>query len=69
MSIFKIDDEQMKKLKSWIEIHRTTCWYFKNPGAIGGGLSYIFTPTGIGESLKVKCICGEQIDLTDMDKW
>lgn len=67
--IFKIYDEQKEKLNNWINIHKQSCEYFKNPGAIGGLLSFIFIPNSIGESLKVKCICGEQIDLTDMDNW
>ena len=67
--IFKIDKKQTEKLNIWFNIHKQSCEYFKNPGAIGGLLSFIFTPNGIGEALEVKCICGEQIDLTDMDNW
>ena len=29
-------------------------------GAIGGGMTYIFTPTSIGTVCKVKCSCGEE---------
>lgn len=67
--IFKINDEQSEKLEDWIINHKESCTYFKNPGAIGGLLDYIFTPNSIGESLVVKCICEEEIDLTDMGNW
>ena len=38
-------------------------------GAIGGRLSYVFTPTGLGTCVTVKCICGEELDLTDSENW
>lgn len=39
-------------------------------GAIGGGFSFIFTPTSIGTIVKIKCEkCGEIVDITDFDSW
>ncbi len=34
-------------------------------GAIGGSLTYCFTPTTLGVVAEVKCACGKKIDLTD----
>lgn len=51
-------------------------WAFHYPeklpyyGAIGGGYSFTFTPTGIGMACTVtEFITGESIDLTDYDSW
>jgi hypothetical protein len=44
------------------------CWERGEPyyGAIGGGLTYRFLPTSIGDCLHVKeSITGKEIDLTD----
>ena len=39
-------------------------------GAIGGGLTFSFTPTGIGTVVRVtEAITGEVLDLTDYDMW
>lgn len=67
----------------WIELQKTAyspenptpehvkhCWDLGEPytGAIGGGLSYIFSPTSIGTTLVVKF--GEDtLDLTDYEAW
>jgi hypothetical protein len=38
-------------------------------GAIGGAYTYEFTPTSIGDSVWVRCSCGEKHDCTDYDCW
>ncbi len=38
-------------------------------GAIGGVTSFTFTPTGLGVIVKVRCGCGEEVDITDFDSW
>lgn len=39
-------------------------------GAIGGGLTYEFTPTGVGTIVKVKeSSTGLELDLTDYESW
>jgi len=66
---FSLDKEQLKKFKEWDEEHKGRC-AFGDPmkqGAIGGRLTFSFTPTSLGEISKVKCTCGEDIDLTDYD--
>jgi len=37
-------------------------------GAIGGDLSFTFTPTSIGTVFKVES-CGHTLDLTDYENW
>ena len=42
----------------------------KYHGAIGGHLTYCFTPTGLGIIVKVQCgHCKEEIDVSDYDHW
>ena len=39
-------------------------------GAIGGGVTYSFTPTSLGVVVKVKeAHTGKELDLTDYDSW
>lgn len=38
-------------------------------GAIGGALTYSFTPTGLGVCVVVKHSSGETLDLTDYENW
>ena len=41
-----------------------------NYGAIGGGFTYMFTPTGLGMVIKVvNNITKEELDLTDYKDW
>lgn len=37
-------------------------------GAIGGDLTYSFTPTSLGTIIKVECF-NKQLDLTAYDEW
>ena len=68
---FELDDEQVEKIKKWDDNHKKTCRFGDplNQGAIGGRLSYCFTPTSLGEIQLVKCACGEELDLTEYKDW
>lgn len=66
---FEIDKDEQKKLDKWIKEHDTKCSVRDSHTAIGGRLTYCFTPTSIGTSIAVKCVCGTEIDLTDYKKW
>ena len=60
--------DQIKKFNEWNENHKNVCELHKK-GAIGGRLTYCFTPTGLGTIIKVKCVCGSAIDLTNYETW
>lgn len=65
---FVIDGEDEKRLGDWLGQHEETCRFSKpgaNVGAIGGSLSYQFTPTAIGTIAKVSCACGESVSLCE----
>lgn len=60
---FGLTTDQQKQLKDW----HNDCE--ADAGAIGGRVSYTFTPTGLGMCIKAQCMCGEEIDLTDVADW
>ncbi len=60
---FCLSDEQQKKYDDW----HNDCDF--DAGCIGGRITFEFTPTGLGTCLKIKCLCGEEIDLTESDNW
>lgn len=60
----------------WDSNHYPKCKYYDDgtkaespQGAIGGRLTYRFTPTGIGLIIVVECACGEKINCTDFSSW
>lgn len=64
--MFKLTYDQTKKSAVWIGEH--TC-KLTRIGAIGGKITYSFTPTRIGITQVISCACGEELDLTDYDSW
>ena len=48
-----------------------SCWDegFPYGGAIGGGLTYEFSPTSLGLVTKVRYHGGYELDLTDYEDW
>jgi len=66
---FNISDEDMKKIKEWNKKQnkKTGTDYY---GAIGGQLTYSFTPTGLGCIVEViHGVTKEKLDLTDVEIW
>lgn len=65
MFSFALTPEQIKKLAEWVKTLAPM-----PEGAIGGRLSYEFTPTSLGDVVKVKCcITNQEIDLSEYDAW
>jgi hypothetical protein len=76
MRQFILTDEQERKIKEWDNPETGHVCSLKREngngkyaGAIGGHLSYSFTPTSIGEIVTVKCACGAELDVTDYDSF
>lgn len=64
---FFITRKQLEKINKWLKKHLKKCKFLKeNKKAF---LTYCFQPNGIGESVVVKCDCGEELDLTDVSEW
>jgi len=73
---FSLTEQQEKEIRKWREEHdcslRTDDRGVKGEiyvGAIGGAITYQFTPTGLGICEGVKCACNQTLDLTDYDEW
>jgi len=69
---FELEKDQIIKMNKWLDIHNHSECPFSIPnncGAIGGRLTYTFTGTSLGLISKVKCACGEEVDLTDYTDW
>ena len=64
--IFEIKERDFIKVSNWNKNHKCTIPY---SGALGGKLTYTFTPTNIDTIIKVKCACGKELDLTDYTNW
>jgi hypothetical protein len=60
---FELTPEQIKKYEEW---RKTLPKRYE--GAIGGATQFIFTPTGVGDGVKVKYFEYE-LDLTEYDNW
>jgi len=69
--MFNLNKEQLSKYTEWIKEHNKTCKYTDpmKQGAIGGRITFSFTPTGLGTLVQVKCMCGEVYDLSDCENW
>jgi hypothetical protein len=74
--MFTIDDKQTEQIEEWRKTHdcelRTDTHGIDNEiyvGAIGGAITYCFTPTGLGMCLVAKCACGKSINVTNFDNW
>lgn len=67
---FEITSEKYAKFLEWREeliqkgIHDN-----KKMNAIGGAFSFLFVPTGLGMALYARHISGEELDLTDWEKF
>lgn len=64
---FELSPEEVKMYNEWNREHKKVCSVILNSPtpAIGGRLTFSFTPTGIGTFSTVKCICGETCNLSD----
>ncbi len=69
MSGFNLNTEELTKLNTWLSEHDKTCRLAKYSGAIGGRLTYEFTPTSLSTIVHVQCACCREarVDLTDYD--
>ena len=70
---FVVEPSEKKKYDEWVmshykSVHGGGRW--PNTGAIGGGITFEFTPTSIGIVFAVRCgFCKESFNLTDYDNW
>ena len=51
------------------QIWKHLCSVENNQGAIGGRITWSFTPTGLGTICEVSCACGWKKDFTRDGEW
>lgn len=61
---FALTPEQIEKLRRWLKPKKAM-----KQGAIGGELTFCFTPTSLGTVTEVQRADGSKIDLTDYGSW
>ena len=68
---FELSDKELASFNEWREQHDKTCPHAKGEGlgAIGGRFTYSFTPTGLGVVTEIKCACGGEVNVTNVDDW
>ena len=63
---FALNETEAQEYHDFCNKHRS-CEF---SSTIGGKISVIFTPTGLGDIVVVKCNkCGEEKDITDISNW
>ncbi len=63
---FNLNPAEVKEYNDFCNKHKSC----KFSSTIGGKISVIFTPTGLGDIVVVKCNkCGEEKDITDTSNW
>lgn len=70
---FELDNKEVEAANKFFELHKDCCHKILNKpvfSTIGGGFSYIITPTGLGNCISIECnSCGEIKDITNSDNW
>ena len=59
---FELNLEQSERVIRWSHDHDCS---ITNTGAIGGKITFQFTPTNLGTVEKAICACGKELDVTD----
>jgi cystathionine beta-lyase/cystathionine gamma-synthase len=62
---FWLNDDENEKASKFVKQHEMC----GSKAAIGGALTYEFSPTSIGCVIKIKCHCGNEVDVTDYNSW
>ncbi len=68
---FELFGSELKSYLEWDREHKKVCKLYNNETqpAIGGRLTFSFTPTSLGPAVSVECACGEKHNCTDYDFW
>jgi hypothetical protein len=64
-TIFALNKDEESKMNRWITTHSKKCQLLPQQA-----YSIVFTPTGIGDNVHVKCPhCKKEKDITDYSSW
>ena len=64
MKQFELSKDQLKKYEDWVEENNFSQI---DAGAAGGAFTFSWTPTGLGDIVKVRHILGAELDLTEWE--
>lgn len=62
--MFELSGIEKERLDKWLKKHNKKCIDYP-----GGHLTYMFTPTGIGNIVEIQCSCGKKVDVSDSSNW
>lgn len=69
--MFILEGKEFENFKRELHEHYKTCKYSdpRKRGAIGGNITFCFTPTSIGTYVRFRCSCdpSNEINLTNLD--
>lgn len=67
---FVLSETEVQKIDEWLKEHDKACPHAsgRRQGAIGGRLTYSFTPTSLGTFSSVLCACGAREMITDLSE-
>ena len=64
---FKLSEIEETAAYQFMDGHRHPEFY---KGTIGGHISFLFTPTGVGDACSIKCaICNKEKNITNYNNW
>lgn len=70
---FTLSETESESVKKFYQEHKDCCSKLLGKrffSSIGGELSYIITPTGLGNCITIRCnSCGEEKEITDTSNW
>lgn len=61
-----LSKDMHEKIKRWHVDHNDGKCANRYHGAIGGDISFIITPTSIGEFIEVQCSCGDKLSIDNI---
>jgi hypothetical protein len=61
----KITPIMHKEMQEWYQTHNGGKCVSARHGAIGGNISFVITPTSIGDFVTVQCTCGAELSLIE----
>lgn len=73
MKNFKLTEKETSEIQEFMKKHENCCFEKLNKhffSTTGGQFSFIFTPTGLGNVVIIKCnACDKTEDVTDISNW
>jgi hypothetical protein len=68
---FEFGVKENQAAKDWLGQHQCPSYGRSDSkaGAVGGAITFKFTPTSLGVVAVVSCVCGGSCDVTEYSEW